>query len=79
AKKFFHDKVKLILPITAQIELERKNDLVPSLVISPEMVYCPSNAIEIRLGSYLIEGEQDSKFGQFRENDEIYLKFKYSF
>lgn len=79
AKKFFHDKVKLILPVTVEIEPERKDDLVPSLVISPEIVYYPTNTTEIRLGCYLIEGERDSKFGQFRKNDEIYLKFKYNF
>ena len=79
AKKFFHDKVKLILPITIEIQLEKKDDLVPSLVISPEIVYYPTNATEIQLGCCLIEGKRDSKFGQFRKNDEIYLKFKYNF
>ena len=79
AKKFFHDKVKLILPLIVEIESKRKDGLVPSLAISPEIVYYPTNATEIRLGCYLIEGEEDSKFGQFRKNDEIYLKFKYNF
>jgi len=78
-KRLFHDKVELIFPITLEIDLERKNDPVPSSVISPEIVYHPTNAAEFRLGCYLIEGEEDSKFGQFRENDEVFLRFIYSF
>lgn len=78
-KRLFHDKVELIFPITLEIDLERKNDPVPSSVISPEIVYHPTNAADFRLGCYLIEGKEDSKFGEFRENHEIFLRFIYSF
>ncbi len=45
----------------------------------PEITYYPTDSAEIAAGALLLEGDSSTQFGQFSDNDEIYIKVKYSF
>jgi hypothetical protein len=45
----------------------------------PEITYYPTDSTEIAAGALLLEGDSSTQFGQFSDNDEIYIKVKYSF
>jgi len=45
----------------------------------PEVTYYPTDSAEIAAGALLLEGDSSTQFGQFSDNDEIYVKVKYSF
>jgi hypothetical protein len=78
-KKVFTDKLKLALALGGQIDFDNKDSIIPSSLIFPYLIYYSTDATEIQLGCYLIDGKEESKFGPLRNNDEIYLKFKFSF
>ena len=44
-----------------------------------DVSYAWSDALRISLGGFLLWGNEDTLFGQFDVNDNIYLKIKYSF
>jgi hypothetical protein len=44
-----------------------------------DISYAWSDALRISLGGFLLWGNEDTLFGQFDVNDNIYLKIKYSF
>ena len=44
-----------------------------------DVSYAWSDALKISLGGFFLWGNEDTLFGQFSENDNIYLKIKYSF
>ncbi|NLY89924.1 MAG: hypothetical protein GX085_09990, partial [Firmicutes bacterium] len=50
-----------------------------ALVLAPEVSWYPVDGAEITLGVNWIECAGDSLFSRFRDDDELYLKFKYSF
>ncbi len=45
----------------------------------PEVTYYPTDSAEIAAGALLLEGDSSTQFGQFSDNDEVYIKVKYSF
>ena len=45
----------------------------------PELTYYPKDNVELVAGSFLLSGDSSTQFGQFKKNDEIYFKVKYSF
>lgn len=45
----------------------------------PEITYYPADSAEIAAGALLLEGDSSTQFGQFSDNDEVYIKVKYSF
>ena len=44
-----------------------------------ELTCYPKDNVELVAGSYLLQGDSSTKFGQRRSNDEVYMKVKYSF
>lgn len=50
-----------------------------ALVLAPEVSWFPADGTEFTLGVNWIEAAGNSLFNRFRQNDELYLKFKYSF
>ena len=78
-KKFLNDDLKLRL--ATAIEVHDWNNLSENYatVLFPEISYYPANAVELLLGAYSIEGKKSTIFGNFRHNDELYVKAKVSF
>ena len=79
-KKFFNDKVKII-PISGGVEIKDFNDIKNNfaLILSPEITYYPVDNAELTLGIMLIDGKDTTAFGRVADNDEFFLKLKYSF
>ncbi|MHA1360812.1 MAG: hypothetical protein ACTSRC_22035 [Candidatus Helarchaeota archaeon] len=74
------DKLK-ITPLGGGLEIKDFKDIEKNyaLIYSPEIAYYPVDNAEITLGGLLIEGKSSTTFGRVRNNDEMYLKVKYSF
>lgn len=45
----------------------------------PEITYRPVDNAEFVIGAHILDGSSTTAFGKVRKNDELYLKFKYSF
>ncbi len=78
-KKFFNDELKAKLSFGVEIKDWDKMEDNLATMIFPEVNYYPVDNTEIILGAYLIDGKDTTNFGKVKNNDEIYLKFKYSF
>ncbi|OQX92793.1 MAG: hypothetical protein B6D58_01230 [candidate division Zixibacteria bacterium 4484_95] len=78
-KKFFHEDLKTRMVIAAEVanfdDIENRS----AYFGGPELTYYPKDNIELITGSFLLAGDSSTQFGQFKENDEIYFKVKYSF
>jgi hypothetical protein len=46
---------------------------------NPELTHSPVSALDISLGLHLLQGARDTILGQFRNNDQLYLRVKYHF
>jgi hypothetical protein len=79
-RKYFDDKLKII-PIAGGIEIKDYEDIENNyaLIYMPEIAYYPVDNSEITLSARLIEGKKTTSIGKVKDNDEVYLKFKYSF
>ena len=49
------------------------------LALGPEIAYYPVDNAEILIGVIMIDGKESSLFGRVKNNDELYVKVKYSF
>jgi hypothetical protein len=45
----------------------------------PEVSYIPIDNAEITVGARIIDGTQSTSFGRVMDNDQVYIKLKYSF
>ena len=50
-----------------------------AVMYMPEVKYSPVQNAEISLGAHIIGGEGASGFSKINKNDDVYLKFRYSF
>lgn len=48
-------------------------------MFQPKLILSPIDAVSFELGSILYSGEEESIFGRFDNNDEMYIKCAYSF
>ncbi len=78
-KKFFNDELKVMLGLGGEIKDFNAWEDNYAIMIFPELSYYPVDNTEIILGAYLIDGKDTTNFGKVKKNDEVYLKFKYSF
>jgi len=78
--KLFDDKLKII-PISGGIEIKNYDDIENNyaLILSPQISIFPVDNSEIILGARWIDGNDATGFAKVKENDELYLKIKYSF
>lgn len=78
-KKFFEDKLNA--KIFGGMEVKKFKDFENNyaLIVSPEISYYPFDNAEIVLGTLIIGGKDTTTFGKVKDNDELYLKVKYSF
>ena len=78
-KKLFNSDLKLRL--ATAVEVHDWNHVRDSYatVVFPEISYYPTDAVELLVGAYSIEGKKNTIFGNFKNNDELYMKAKVSF
>ena len=50
-----------------------------ALILMPEIAYYPVDNAEVTLGLRWIEGKDTTTFGRVKDNDELYIRVKYSF
>ncbi len=79
-KRVFNNKIKII-PIGGGVEIRDFNDIKNNyaLILNPEISYFPFDNAEINFGFRILEGKEVTTFGRVNENDEVYLKVRYSF
>lgn len=46
---------------------------------NPELTHSPVDDLDISLGLHLLQGARDTVLGQYRDNDQLYLRVKYYF
>ena len=49
------------------------------LIFQPKLILSPADAFEVEFGAILYSGDEESIFGRFKNNNEIYLQVTYSF
>ncbi len=78
--KLLEERLKL-MPVSGGLEIEDFSDIKENyaLVYMPEISYKPVEDCEISIGLRLIDGKEETNFGMMKENDEVFLKVKYSF
>jgi hypothetical protein len=78
--ELFDSKIK-ILPLTGGIEISDFADIAENYAFfySPQICLYPIDNAEITIGCIIIQGEDTTTFGRARDNDEFYIKMKYSF
>ncbi|MEA2031077.1 MAG: hypothetical protein U9N55_05735 [candidate division Zixibacteria bacterium] len=78
-KKFFHEDLKVRTVFAAEVANFSDFKDHSAFFGGPEVTYYPRDNVELIAGSFLLEGDTSTQFGQFKSNDEIYIKVKYSF
>jgi hypothetical protein len=49
------------------------------MMLQPKLVISPEDALSLEIGTVIYDGDEESIFGRFDANDEVYLKCTYSF
>ncbi len=79
-KTVLNGRVK-ITPLAGLLAVQDFSDIRNNyaLVLAPEVSWYPVDGAEITLGVNWLQCAGDSLFSRFQDDDEVYLKFKYSF
>jgi hypothetical protein len=79
-KRLLGDKLKII-PFGGGIEIRKFQDISRhyAFIFNPELSYIPVDNAEVKIGFRLLEGKKGTVFGQLKENDEVYLRVRYTF
>jgi hypothetical protein len=79
-KRLLQDRLKIV-PIGGGGEIGDFGDIKNNyaLFLGPSITYYPFDNAEINLGLSIIEGKKTTTFGGVKDNDELYLRVKYSF
>lgn len=74
------DELKVV-PIDGAISITDWDDWQNNygFVANPEIIYYPSDNVEIITGAYFLDGKGNNMFNNVKDNDEIYFKVKVSF
>ncbi|MCK4793271.1 MAG: hypothetical protein KAV87_56595, partial [Desulfobacteraceae bacterium] len=78
--KLLNDRIK-ISPINGGVEIKDFENIRNNyaVMLFPEFTFYPVDSAEIVIGALFIEGKNTTTFGRVKDNDEIFLKIKYSF
>jgi hypothetical protein len=78
--KLFDDKIK-ISPLSGGIEIDDFTDIAGNYAFfySPQICLYPIDNAEISIGCIIIQGADTTTFGRAKDNDEFYIRMKYSF
>lgn len=78
--KLFNEKLRLSLLNTAlEVNNFRHFRNTYAIMYMPELAWKPVDGAEISLGARIIEGTTQAAFGKVKDNDEVFLRLKYSF
>jgi len=78
-KKCLNEALKLRLAGFVEVKDFEEVEEHYAAALLPEVSYYPFDSTEILLGGYVIEGKRGTAFGNFKKNDELYLKCKVNF
>jgi hypothetical protein len=78
--KLFNDKLK-VTPVGVGLEIKNFSDITNNyaFVAQPAVVWYPIDNTELSLGARIITGKEGTYFGKVKDNDELFVKCKYSF
>lgn len=78
-KEFFDEELKVALSGGVEIKEfdEIKNNI--GYIVAPELTLKPADSVEIALGTFLLGGKENTLFGQWKDQDQAYLKVKVDF
>jgi hypothetical protein len=78
--KLLNDKLKLT-PVGVGLEIKDFNHLADSyaFVAQPAVTWYPVDNAELSLGARIITGKEGTYFGKVRNDDEVFLRCRYSF
>ena len=78
-KEFFDEELKVAL--SGGLEIKEFDDIKNSIgyILVPELTLKPADSIEIVLGIFLLDGKEGTLFGQWKDQDQTYLKVKVDF
>jgi len=78
--KLFDGKIKLS-PLAGGVEIDDFTDIAGNYAVfySPQISLYPIDNAEITIGCIMIDGTDSTTFGRAKNNDEFYLRMKYSF
>jgi len=77
-QKFFNEKFKIEVAAGWDLALDQEKN-IKGHILKPSISYYPADATEITLGFLALDGDDWTKFGMMRDQDQAYLQFKYSF
>jgi len=75
-KEFFDEELKVAL--NGGVEIKQFDDIKNNIgyIITPELTLKPADSVEIALGTFLLDGKEGTLFGQWKDQDQTYLKVK---
>jgi hypothetical protein len=78
-KDFFDEKLQAAL--YGGVDISDFDDIKNNIgyFITPELILKPADSIEITLGIFFLDGKESTLFGQWKDLDQVYLKFKVDF
>jgi hypothetical protein len=80
-RQSFLDEVLKLTYMAGLVEVKTLQDIKNNIAfaLGPELAYYPMDNAEMVLGTYIIDGKNSTTFGRVKNNDEVYIKVKYSF
>lgn len=78
-KEFFNEELKVAL--NGGVEIKEFDDIKNNIgyIVVPELTLKPADNVEITLGTFLLDGKDRTLFGQWKDQDQAYLKVKVDF
>ena len=78
-KELFGEKLKAAL--NGGVEIKEFDDMKNNIgyIVVPELTLKPADSVEIALGAFLLDGKESTLFGQWKDQDQAYLKVKVDF
>lgn len=78
-KEFFDEALKVAL--SGGVEIKDFDDIKNNIgyIVAPELTLKPADSVEIALGIFLLGGKEGTLFGQWKDQDQAYLKVKVDF
>ncbi len=78
-KEFFDEELKVAL--NGGLEIKEFDDIKNNIgyILAPELTLKPADSVEIALGIFLLDGKEGTLFGQWKDQDQAYLKVKVDF
>jgi hypothetical protein len=78
-KDFFDEELKVAL--SGGLEIKEFDEIKNNIghIVAPELTLKPADSVEITLGTFLLGGKEGTLFGQWKDQDQAYLKVTVDF